>query len=237
MVLGCADKKQRAAPPDTHTEIPSEITVTDSVRPIPIGKTVAFPLSGSQADTLRIVELSRTPLADDLYALSYRIEFRKDKRKLHEFSGTLRISAEEFEAEWYATDDFMGSAASEVKDKRFVHIDFGYPACGYTHKSWLFFTGAQTVSLVTEWDSMMDSGYGTYRDFTASMRNGKAVEFSSVVVSIGALEDERQPDMLDIAYSDSVRYKPQNDTWMPTLVTTRNKPFRKEIKTFDAFYK
>lgn len=93
--------------------------------------------------------------------------------------------------------------------------------------------------MVTKYASLGDGPYGDYFDFNPYFVGDDVLYFASKRVVIDA--DESKPyndenEDLVITFSDSTIYKFNNGKWLGQLITPRNKPYRKEFKTYNELY-
>jgi len=234
--FSCSDKK-------TETE---EIAVQTEPETIPITEitslkkdSLMLDATGSNisADKVVITELKRTYDKDSIGTAFFTIDFFKNAKKVYSHPVRIDFGREEG-AEWSINQEFMTDSKQANTDKRFVHCDNGIAACGYTHTQFLFFLGENGIQLVSQWDSMWDSGYGVDSEFTPDFKTNPITSF--VVKTVDVSPDETVKDTIDrlvVSYSDSTRYNFENGKWIKNQLSEKGKVYRTEKFTFDEYHK
>ncbi|HEU4495878.1 MAG TPA: hypothetical protein VFR70_02390, partial [Flavobacterium sp.] len=190
------------------------------------------------ADKVVVSKLKSIMDKDSTVTAFFRIDFFKGKNKI--YSHPVQKAAYGFDdsAEWSISQEFMADNDRKNIDKRFVHLDNGIAACGYSHTEFLFFLGEKDVQLISEWESMGDSGYGVDSEFMPKFKSDPIVSFAVRTVEVSP--DETAKDSLDrliISYSDSVRYDFSKNRWKKTPLSAKGKAYRTEKRLFDEYYK
>lgn len=202
-------------------------------------------------DTIILEKLNKLNIADKVLAVTLKTGFSKDsveisscridfyfKNKLLQ-SIPLETIASHEDPIWSFYEDVFTNQKSNKSDNRFFEISYGVPACGFTQSNFLFFVENNEFQLVTKYASLGDGPYGDYFDFNPYFVGDDVLYFASKRVVIDA--DESKPyndenEDLVITFSDSTIYKFNNGKWLGQLITPRNKPYRKEFKTYNELY-
>jgi hypothetical protein len=230
LVLACVGcKKQEAAEVASVVELaekeaiaPKEILLkTDTIR-----------ISGDEKkvknDFILAHLLEKTTDKDSLVTARYRLDFYKNKKKLGSEKATIFPYTEG--SDWSA---FCGLSEEVATTSPFIQIGFGYPACAYNHQQYLFYVTPNSLQLVHEWESMTDSGWGSWLEFVNANPNNKTDTFYCKSVSYSPTDDE---EMGTVEYSDSTKFYFKNKRWYKQLITAKGKPYVKRNVAFDVFH-
>ena len=137
---------------------------------------------------------------DSILTSKFRLDFYQNKIKIA--SSRINITNYEKGAEWETS---CGLTNASGKNSAFIQIGFGYPACGYTHENYLYYLKNNNLQLVHQWQSMSDSGWGSWTEF-ASITSGKDPEsFYCKTVSFEPGNDDNEDSGI-LTYSDSIRF-------------------------------
>lgn len=234
--LSCSDKKTEKEEVALQTE--SEIIPAIEIASL---KKDSLVLDSKEknisADKVVIAELKKTFDKDSIGTVFYNIDFFKNNQKVYSHPVKIVFGREDG-AEWSINQEFMTDAKQNTIDKRFVHCDNGIAACGYTHTQFLFFLGENGVQLVSQWDSMWDSGYGVDSEFTPDFKTNPMQSFAVKTVDVSP--DETAKDTIErliVSYSDSARYNFENGKWKKIQLSEKGKVYRTEKFTFDEYNK
>jgi hypothetical protein len=167
---------------------------------------------------------------DSLVTACYRLDFYKNKTKLGYEKVTIFPYTEG--SDWSA---FYGISEEVAASSPFIQIGFGYPACAYNHQQYLFYLSSNSVQLVHEWESMTDSGWGSWVEFININPNNKTDSFYCKSVSYSPTDDETE-EMGTVEYSDSTKFYFKNKRWYKQQLTVKGKPYLKKNVAFDAFH-
>jgi hypothetical protein len=185
---------------------------------------------GSKDDFILAHLLEKTADKDSLVTAHYRLDFYKNKTKLGSEKVTIFPYTEG--SDWSA---FYGISEEVAATSPFIQIDFGYPACAYNHQQYLFYLSPNSVQLVHEWESMTDSGWGSWLEFINVNPNNKTDSFYCKSVSYSPTDDETG-EMGTVEYSDSTKFYFKNKRWNKQQLSTKGKPYFRKKVAFDVFH-
>lgn len=178
-----------------------------------------------QNDYALISVLNRNYKEDSISSATFKIDFMFKKQLV--YSHQLKVKNIDNGAEWYGNLE-LDSISSPLKT-----ITLGYPACGYSQREFLFYVNPKSKSqLVHQWESMSDSGWGTW----SQIISGNPENFIFRSESFSPKDDEVE-DIGITEYSDSIEFKLVNNQWKQIHKTPKGKVYRSEIKSFDEFHK
>ena len=118
----------------------------------------------------------------------------------------------------------------------FMHLSFGYEACGYNQQQFLFYLKDNSLQLVHQWDSMSDGGWGTWIEFGDINPKNELTSFYCKTVSYGYKEGEENEEIGTIEHSDSTEFHLKNKRWIKQLLTPKEKVYWKKDVPFNVFY-
>lgn len=202
-------------------------------------------------DTLVFERLSKLNIVDKVLAVTLKSGFSKDsieitscrldfyfKNKLIQCIPVDMYTSHE-DPMWSLYEDVFTNKKSKKSDYHFFEISYGVPACGFEQSNFLFFVENNEFQLVSKFGSVGDGPYGDYFSFEPYFVNDDILYFTSKRVVIDTDEskpyNEENEDFV-ITFSDSTIYKFNNGKWSGQLKTTKNKPYRKEFKTYKELY-
>ncbi|MEO6177818.1 MAG: hypothetical protein ABIP27_21870 [Flavobacterium circumlabens] len=230
LLAGCQKEKTvtAAAPvPEKKTEITlvaeEKFLKTDTI-PISEGEEVSknnyilAHLSDQKADK------------DSIVTQHYQLDFYQDKTKT--VSSKITIEGYQKGSEWGAS---YGLSSSAPKKSSFIQVSFGYPACGYTQNNYLYYLKNQTLQLVYEWDTMSDSGWGSWVEFTNP--TGKPETESFYCKRVAFEPDDNNEDMGTAAHSDSIVFQLKNKHWIKQFLSAEGKTYFEKKMSFNDFHK
>ncbi|RXR21038.1 hypothetical protein EQG63_03625 [Flavobacterium amnicola] len=224
-------KKQESLATSTATKSDSLILVSDSATNGNAKKlkidTVFFSYDEKTKlnDYALISVLDKKYTEDSIASATFKIDFMFKKQLV--YSHQLKVKNIDNGSEWYGNLE-LDSISSTLKT-----ITLGYPACGYLQREFLFYINPKTKSaLVNQWESMSDSGWGTW----SRVISGKQENFIFRTTSFSPKDDEIE-EIGRAEYSDSIEFKLVHNRWIRIYKTPKGKVYRNEIKSFDAFHK
>lgn len=144
----------------------------------------------------------------------------------------MKITGYEKGSEWSGS---YGLTPSEGISS-FIKIDFGYPACGYTFENYLYYLKNNNLQLVHEWQSMSDSGWGTWTEFINEDSNKHPELFYCKTVSFEPADDDSEDSGI-LKYSDSTSFLLKGNHWKKQLLSTKDKPYFEKKMNLNDFYK
>lgn len=162
--------------------------------------------------------------ADSVCTGTFKIDF-KGGNGTTIFSKKLKIRGVYEESDWTGQLQ-LDSIASPLKT-----ISYGYPACGYTQNYFLFYINKSNSSLVHQWYSGGDSGWGYWSEVVT----GKPEDFYFRTQAL--VDDPKDEEMALNEFSDSMHFKLENNKWKKTVLTPKGKVYRSREVNFDEFYK
>lgn len=202
-------------------------------------------------DTLVFEKLKDLNVLDKVLAVSLKTGFSKDsiettscrldfyyKNKLVQ-SIPVETYASSEDPIWSIYEDVFMNDKIKKSDSRFFEISFGVGACGFVQSNFLFFVENNLIQLVSKYDSVGDGPYGRYIAFKPNFVGNEVVSFISKKVVIDS--DETKPyndenEHFIITFFDSTIYKMKHGKWSGQLKTVKDKPYRKEFRTYKELY-
>lgn len=170
---------------------------------------------------------------DSLLTMSYRLDFYIDKKNIA--SSRIIIPNYTNGSEWSGS---LGLSDATSKQSPFVTIQLGYPACGYAQQNFLFFIKKEKLQLVHQWESVFDSGWGSWVEIHNPEHKVEPQSFYCKTVSFEPSDDTTEEEEKGIlSYSDSTVFRLKNNQWRKQLITTKNLPYFKKEMTFNEYHK
>lgn len=160
----------------------------------------------------------------------YQLDFYQDQDKT--VSSKVTIEGYQKGSEWGAS---YGLSSTADKKSSFIHVSFGYPACGYTQNNYLYYLKNKGLQLVYEWDTMSDSGWGSWVEFTAP--TGKSETDSFYCKRVAFEPEDDNEDMGTATHSDSIVFQFKNQRWTKQLLTAEGKTYFEKKMSFNDFHK
>ncbi len=161
---------------------------------------------------------------DSICLATFRLFFIKNNKIIYSYK--IQINGFDEGSDWGEGQD-LDTISGALKT-----ISVGYPACGYTWNHYLFDVSKNNSSLVYEWYSNSDSGWGTYTKFIA----GNNKNFYCRTVSFSP-KDDNEDDIGIEEYLDSIKFEKINGKWVKKRITPKDSVYRKTEKSFDNFHK
>ncbi|MRX40799.1 hypothetical protein GJU43_16035 [Flavobacterium sp. LC2016-23] len=167
---------------------------------------------------------------DSIITQQYQLDFYQDQAKT--VSSKITIEGYQKGSEWGAS---YGLSSTADKKSSFIHVSFGYPACGYTQNNYLYYLKNKGLQLVYEWDTMSDSGWGSWVEFTAP--TGKSETNSFYCKRVAFEPEDDNEDMGTATHSDSIVFQFKNQHWTKQLLTAEGKTYFEKKMSFNEFHK
>jgi hypothetical protein len=208
-----------------------------------------------------IIERNKVILEKDSSKTVYfKINFFKKNLLKHSYSYVSKRDFQSDESEWNGDNEFMSNQSKTKNDYRFIKLGYGYPACGYGQKNFLFFVDTNNFQLVAQWDSGFDVPYSADNEFFPTFNENKVINFYSKFVSAGpdetaennvAFGEDYKEDIANnsinkqkgedneiylFEFSDSTTYIFKNEKWKIKLETPKGKVYKSIKKTTKEYY-
>ena len=166
---------------------------------------------------------------DSVVSTKYRLDFYSNKTKT--VSSNIAIKNYEKGSEWSA---FYGLTSTDFKNSPFIQVNFGYPACGYLHNNYLYYLKDNTIELVDQWQTVTDSGWGSWMEFVNPSGKAKPESFYAKIVSFEPTDDNE--DFGILTYSDSTVFRLKGTHWQKQLLSEKEKPYFEKKVSFNDFH-
>ena len=166
---------------------------------------------------------------DSIITSKFRLDFYQNKNKIA--SSKVTIQGYEKGSEWSGS---FGLNNTSEKQSSFIKIDFGYPACGYMFDNYLYYLKNNDLQLVHQWQSMSDSGWGSWTEFVTEDSNTNPKVFYCKTVSFEPGDDDEDSGILK--YSDSVSFSLKGNQWKKKLLSSKDKPYFEKKMSFNEFH-
>ncbi|MES2544675.1 MAG: hypothetical protein V4548_07310 [Bacteroidota bacterium] len=160
---------------------------------------------------------------DSFCIASFRLDFMKNSKLI--YSHKIQIKGFDQGSDWYGNFEF-DSIYPSLKT-----VNVGYPACGYVWNHYLFDFNDNNETLVHQWQSMSDSGWGTWTKFIA----GNNESFYCKTISYSPKDDNDDVGIEEDL--DSIKFEKINKKWIKTYLTPKDSVYRKIEVSFDDFHK
>ncbi len=167
---------------------------------------------------------------DSILTSKFRLDFYQNKTKIT--SSRITITNYEKGAEWGGSS---GLTTASGKNSSFIQIGFGYPACGYTHENYLYYLKNHNLQLVHQWQSMSDSGWGTWTEFVSNASEKDPESFYCKTVSFEPGDDSNEDSGI-VTYSDSISFLLKGTHWKKKLLSAKDKPYFEKKMSFSEFH-
>ena len=165
---------------------------------------------------------------DSIVTVKYRLDFYENKEK--KASSKITIEGYQKGSEWGAD---YGLATAANKNTSFIQISFGYPACGYSQNNYLYHLKNKDLQLVYQWDSMTDSGWGSWVEFvTPSEKDSEP--FYCKRVSFEPTDDNDEIGI--VTYSDSIVFRLSGNHWKTQILSVKDKNYFEKKMPFNEFH-
>ncbi|WP_163409337.1 hypothetical protein [Flavobacterium ajazii] len=167
---------------------------------------------------------------DSILTSKFRLDFYQNKTKVT--SSRITITNYEKGSEWGGSSGLTNASG---KNSSFIQIGFGYPACGYTHENYLYYLKNQNLQLVHQWQSMSDSGWGTWTEFVSDASGNDPESFYCKTVSFEPGDDDNEDSGI-VTYSDSISFSLKGNRWKKKLLSAKDKPYFEKKMSFNEFH-
>lgn len=164
---------------------------------------------------------------DSLCIADFRLDFIREDKLV--YSHNLQITGFNEGSEWGGSFE-LDSVASPLK-----RISVGYPACGYMQHNFLFYVDDKSGTLVHQWESSSDSGWGAWGTIISGTPENFYFRMESFLPSDE--ENNGEEEMGINEFSDSTHFELENSRWTKTLLTEKDKPYRSRKISFTEFHK
>lgn len=169
---------------------------------------------------------------DSIVTAKYRLDFYTNKTKIA--SEKVLIFPFTPGSSWGASYGIPQKENMPIPS--FMHLSFGYEACGYNQQQFLFYLKDNNLQLVHQWDSMSDGGWGTWVEFGNINPKNELTSFYCKTVSYGYKEGEENEEIGTIEHSDSTEFHLKNKRWTKRLLSPKEKVYWKKDIPFNVFY-
>jgi hypothetical protein len=197
---------------------------------------------------------------DSSKTVYFKINFLKKDLLKYSYSYVSKRDFQSDGSEWSGDNEFMSNQSKTKNDYRFIKLGYGYPACGYGQKNFLFFVDTNNFQLVAQWDSGFDVPYSADNEFFPTFNENKVINFYSKFVSAGpdetaennvAFGEDYKEDIANnsinkqkgedneiylFEFSDSTTYIFKNKKWKTKLQTPKGKVYKSIKKTTKEYY-
>lgn len=167
---------------------------------------------------------------DSILTSKFRLDFYQNKTKIT--SSRITITNYEKGAEWGGSSGLTNTSG---KNSVFIQIGFGYPACGYTHENYLYYLKNSSLQLIHQWQSMSDSGWGTWTEFVSNASGNDPESFYCKTVSFEPGDDNNEDSGI-VTYSDSISFSLKGNHWKKKLLSAKDKPYFEKKMSFNEFH-
>lgn len=159
---------------------------------------------------------------DSLCIASFKLDFIKDRTLV--YSHNIQIEGMDKGSVWSGNFE-LDSISSPLRK-----LSFGYGACGYMQYHYLFYINDKSADLVHQWESMSDSGWGTW----GKIVSGVPQNFYFRTESFSPDDDNEEMGIAE--YSDSTHFELKNNKWDRILLTKKDKIYRSKKVSFNQFH-
>jgi len=167
---------------------------------------------------------------DSILTSKFRLDFYQDKAKIA--SSRITITNYEKGSEWGGS---LGLTNASGKNSAFIQIGFGYPACGYMHENYLYYLKKRDLQLVHQWQSMSDSGWGSWTEFVSDASGNDPESFYCKTVSFEPGNDDNEDSGI-LTYTDSISFSLKGNRWKKKLLSAKDKPYFEKKMDFNEFH-
>jgi hypothetical protein len=167
---------------------------------------------------------------DSIVTSRFRLDFYQNKNKIA--SSKIAIVSFEKGSEWSGS---FGLTDLSDKNSSFIKINSGYPACGYTFENYLYYLKNNELQLVHQWQSMSDSGWGSWTEFLADSGKDPDIFYCKTVAFEPADDDSEDNGV--VTYSDSISFSLKGNHWKKQLLSPKDKAYFEKKMNINDFYK
>jgi hypothetical protein len=166
---------------------------------------------------------------DSIVTAKYQLDFYQNKTKTA--SSKITIKGTDKGSEWGAS---CGLTSATAKNSSLIQISFGYPACGYTQTNYLYYLKNSNLQLVHQWDSMTDSGWGSWVEFENPDAKANPESFYCKTVSFEP--EDNDENMGTVTHSDSIVFRLSGNKWKSQLLSAKDKAYFEKKMAFTEFH-
>ncbi|KAF2509144.1 hypothetical protein [Flavobacterium foetidum] len=168
---------------------------------------------------------------DSIVTSHYQLDFYENKVKTA--SSKVAIKGNEKGSEWSAS--FGLNDVKKSKSSPFLHVSYGYPACGYAHDHFLFYLKNNEAELVYSWLTISDSGWGSWVEFYSQDVDSETKKFYCKNVAFEPADGDDE-NLGVVSYSDSTSFEFKNNHWNKILLSAKDKNYFQKTMSFDEFH-
>ncbi|MEN2401980.1 hypothetical protein GKZ90_0019480 [Flavobacterium sp. MC2016-06] len=193
-------------------------------------KTDTIPISEngdpSETDYILARVLSHKVDKDSIVTVKYQLDFYLNKIK----TTSTEVSIENYEkgSEWSAS---FSLAPAATKRSSFIEVDFGFPACDYTHENYLYYLNNNDLQVVYHWFRMSGSGISIEFTNPSEKPNPDFIYCKTVMFE----SDDDNDEMGTETHSDSIGFQFKNNKWTKQLLSVEDKVYFKKRMSFNEF--
>ncbi|MBS7256699.1 hypothetical protein [Flavobacterium branchiicola] len=230
LLIGC--QKPKPAESAAKKTVSEKHKVANVADPFISSDTIHFYAEGETSSTNYILAnlVDQKVDKDSIVISRYQLDFYENKTKTA--SSKVTINGYEKGSEWSAT---YGLSSESTNTSSFIQVSFGYPACGYNQSHYLYHLKNKNLQLVYEWDSMTDSGWGSWVEFDNPTAKNDPETFYCKRVAFEPEEDD--DNMGTVTHSDSIEFRLSGNHWKNQLLSVQEKVYYQKKVSFDDFYK
>lgn len=218
---------------ESHDKIKTPIAKNEVITPKVISEkadTIGISGNDTKINYILAYPLEKQIDKDSTGTINYRLDFYINKVKIGSEKTTNPYTKG---ADWSASYGLSANEDSTISP--FIQINFGYGACGYIQKEYLFYLTDKKVQLVHQWESSSDSGWGSWVEFTNPSSKTNPESFYCKTVSFDPEDDNE--DMGTVKHSDSIVFRLSGNQYKKQLLSAKDKTYFEKKMLFDDFYK
>lgn len=166
--------------------------------------------------------LNEKYLKDSVCVTDFKLDFIQNHNVV--YSHNIQIKGLDKDSNWYGNFE-LDSISSPLRT-----LTLGFEACGYAQHNYMFYINDKNTSLVHQWESMFDSGWGTWGQIVS----GTPQNFYFRTESLSPEGDNE--DMGIAEYSDSTHFELKNNKWDKTVLTDVGKIYQSKKMSLNQFY-
>jgi hypothetical protein len=114
--------------------------------------------------------------------------------------------------------------------EKFFTVNYGYQACGYVQHKITFSVDDKAIYMIAKHESSVDGAYGSGLTFYNMCLETNPKQISSV--DIWTEPSEKDENIIDICYKDSMAYTFNGKSWEAKRITEKDKVYRTEQDKF-----
>jgi len=101
--------------------------------------------------------------------------------------------------------------------------------------NYLYYFKNNDLQLVHHWQSMSDSGWGSWTEFVSVDSNTNPKIFYCKTVSFEPGDDDAEDSGI-LKYSDSISFSLKGNKWKKKLLSAKDKPYFEKKMSFNEFH-